>query len=81
MSETTYYFDYAASAPRRPEVADAMAPWMHGVVGNPSGTHREARRARAAIEEARDVVADFVGGNVHDVVFTGGGTEIGRAHV
>ena len=86
MSETTYYFDYAASAPRRPEVADAMAPWMHGVVGNPSGTHREARRARAAIEEARDVVADFVGGNVHDVVFTGGGTEscylaiAGRVH-
>lgn len=75
MSDTTYYFDYAASAPRRDEVAEAMAPWMHGVVGNPSGMHREARRAREAIEEARDAIAEFVGGNVHDVIFTGGGTE------
>ena len=33
-----YYFDHAASAPRRDEVADAMAPWQHGVVGNPSGS-------------------------------------------
>jgi len=30
-----YYFDHAASAPRRDEVADAMAPWQRGVVGNP----------------------------------------------
>ena len=75
MSTETYYFDYAASAPRRDEVAEAMAPWQRGIVGNPSGTNRDARRAREAIEEARDVVADFVGGSVHEVVFTGGGTE------
>ena len=75
MSTDTYYFDYAASAPRREEVADAMAPWQHGFVGNPSGTNRHARRAREAIEEARDEVAKFVGGSVHEVVFTGGGTE------
>ena len=86
MSNQTYYFDYAASAPRREEVAEAMAPWQRGVVGNPSGTNREARRAREAIEEARDTVAEFVGGSVHEVVFTGGGTEscylaiAGRVH-
>ena len=70
-----YYFDHAASAPRRDEVADAMAPWQHGVVGNPSGSHRAAREARRAIEEARDEVAAFVGAEPGGVIFTGGGTE------
>ena len=70
-----YYFDHAASAPRRDEVTEAMAPWMHGVVGNPSGSHRAARAARRAVEEARDVVAAFVGAKPGGVIFTGGGTE------
>lgn len=72
---TLYYFDHAASAPRRPEVLEAMAPYLTGVVGNPSGTHRAARLARRAIEEARDEVARFVGASPHDVIFTAGGTE------
>jgi cysteine desulfurase len=70
-----YYFDHAASAPRRDEVADAMAPWQRGVVGNPSGSHKAARDARRAVEEARDEVADFVGAKPGGVIFTGGGTE------
>ena len=70
-----YYFDHAASAPRRDEVAAAMEPWQHGVVGNPSGSHRAARAARRAIEEARDEVASFVGAKPGGVIFTGGGTE------
>ena len=73
MSE--YYFDHAASAPRRDEVAEAMAPWMHGVVGNPSGSHRAARQARKAVEDARDVVAQLTGTAPGNVVFTAGGTE------
>ena len=75
MSEQTYYFDHGASAPRLDEVAEAMAPWQHGVVGNPSGMHSAARAARRAIEDARDVVANFVGQPTHEVIFTGGGTE------
>lgn len=74
MSELLY-FDHAASAPRRDEVLEAMAPWQHGVVGNPSGSHRPAREARRAIEEARDVVAAFVGAKPAEVIFTAGGTE------
>jgi cysteine desulfurase len=70
-----YYFDHAASAPRRDEVTDAMSRWQHGVVGNPSGSHRAARDARRAVEEARDEVAAFVGAKPGGVVFTGGGTE------
>ena len=52
-----------------------MAPWQHGVVGNPSGSHRAARDARRALEEARDEVAAFVGAKPGGVIFTGGGTE------
>ena len=70
-----YYFDHAASAPRRDEVVEAMERWQHGVVGNPSGSHRAAREARRAIEEARDEVAAFVGADPGGVIFTGGGTE------
>ncbi len=81
-----YYFDHAASAPRRDEVVEAMAPWMRGVVGNPSGSHRVAREARRAVEDARDVVASFLGVKPGGVIFTGGGTEsctlavVGVAH-
>jgi cysteine desulfurase len=70
-----YYFDHAASAPRRDEVADAMSRWQHGIVGNPSGSHRAAREARRAVEEARDEVAAFVGVKPGGVIFTAGGTE------
>ncbi len=70
-----YYFDHAASAPRRDEVTDAMARWSRGVVGNPSGSHRAARDARQAVEEARDVVAAFAGVDPGGVIFTAGGTE------
>ena len=72
---TQYYFDHAASAPRRDEVADAMARWQRGVVGNPSGSHKAARDARRAVEEARDEVASFLGAKPGGVIFTGGGTE------
>ena len=69
------YLDYAASAPRRDDVFAAMEPWLHGVVGNPSGAHGESRRAARALEEARDEVAELVGSPPGGVVFTGGGTE------
>ncbi len=73
MSE--YYFDHAASAPRRDEVTEAMARWQHGVVGNPSGSHRASREARRAVEDARDEIAALVGAKPGGVIFTGGGTE------
>lgn len=69
------YLDHAASAPRRREVTEAMAPWMRGVVGNPMGPHRAARRARTALDDAREEVAALTGSMPGGVVFTGGGTE------
>lgn len=69
------YFDHAASAPRRPEVFEAMARFSCGVVGNPTGAHRAARAARAALDDAREEVASLTGSLPGGVVFTSGGTE------
>ncbi|MEC8247490.1 MAG: aminotransferase class V-fold PLP-dependent enzyme, partial [Pseudomonadota bacterium] len=67
------YLDYNATAPIRPAVQNAVAQALE--LGNPSAVHAEGRRARAAIEQARAGVADFVGGVPEGVVFTSGGTE------
>jgi cysteine desulfurase len=69
------YLDHAATTPLRPEARAAMLPWLGERFGNPSGAHPVARRARQAVDEARDVVAELVGCRPGDVVFTGGGTE------
>ena len=69
------YLDHAATTPLRPEARTAMEPWLDGGFGNPSGLHDVARRARHALEDARDRVAAVLGARSGDVVFTGGGTE------
>jgi cysteine desulfurase len=69
------YLDHAATSPLRPEVADAMAPFAAGRFGNASGSHRLARDARRALEEAREEVAERLGCGASEVVFTSGGTE------
>jgi cysteine desulfurase len=69
------YLDYAASAPLRAEVFEAMRPFLEHPVGNPSSQHGPGRAARAAIETAREQVAALVGGQPGEVVFTSGGTE------
>jgi cysteine desulfurase len=69
------YLDHAATTPLRPEARAAMLPWLGEAFGNPSGAHAVARRARQAIDEARDQVADVLGCRPDEVVFTSGGTE------
>jgi len=69
------YLDHAASTPMRQEAIDAMSPYMSGIYANPSGSHRFARLARKAIDEARDDVAEALGCKVGEVIFTSGGTE------
>jgi len=69
------YLDHAASTPARPEVVEAMLPWLSEHPGNPSGSHAVARAARRAIDDARDLVAALVGAQPGEVVFTSGGTE------
>jgi cysteine desulfurase len=69
------YLDHAATTPMRAEAVEAMLPYLSERFANPSGSHRFAREARAAIDDAREVVAAVVGCEPGDVVFTGSGTE------
>jgi cysteine desulfurase len=69
------YLDHAATTPLRPEVAAAMADVHAAALGNPTGSHPPAQRARRLLEEARDEVAAFLGRDPGDIVFTSGGTE------
>ncbi len=69
------YMDYAATTPMDPEVVKAMSPYFGDRFGNPSSIHSFGREGRAAIDEAREKVADLIGAEVEEIVFTSGGTE------
>lgn len=69
------YFDNAATTPICKEVQEAMAQAMGNLYGNPSSIHTEGRTARAAIEEARKKVANYIGASIGEIFFTSGGTE------
>lgn len=69
------YFDNAATTPLRPEVLEAMMPYLTESYGNPSSIHQEGRITRAAIEAARKTVAGLIGASTGEIFFTSGGTE------
>jgi cysteine desulfurase len=69
------YLDYAATAPLRAAVLEAMRPFLERPVANPSSQHGPGRQARAAVETAREQVAALVGADPAQVIFTSGGTE------
>ena len=75
MSESYTYLDHAATTPVRPEVRDAMLPYLGARFGNPSSAHREGRASRAGLEQARRQVAEALGVEPVEVYFTSGGTE------
>src|SRR4029078_11287747 len=70
------YLDHAATTPVRSEVLEAMMPYLtHQSFGNPSSAHRFGRAARAGIEQARRQIAESLGAEAVQVIFTSGGTE------
>jgi selenium donor protein len=69
------YLDYNATTPTDPRVAEAMRPYLTGYYGNPSSMHRAGREARQAVERARAQVAECIGCQPDEVVFTSGGSE------
>lgn len=76
MTKRITYLDSAATTPVRPEVLEAMLPYLgKEAFGNPSSAHRFGRAARAGVEEAKRAVAEAVGAEPNQVVFTSGGTE------
>ena len=68
---TAVYLDYNATAPIRPEAAEAAACAL-GIGGNPSSIHAAGRLARAAVERARDQVSALVGVKPGSLTFTSG---------
>lgn len=69
------YLDNAATTQMDPEVLRAMMPYMSENYGNPSSPHAIGKKARQAVEEAREKVARFMSCNPEDVIFTSGGSE------
>jgi len=69
------YFDYNATTPLLPAVADAMAKASIELYGNASSVHYFGQQSKAAIDVARSSVSALIGGDPSELVFTGGGTE------
>ncbi|MCY3863019.1 MAG: cysteine desulfurase family protein [bacterium] len=74
-SEAIAYLDNAASTPLCSEAVEAMVPLHREFYANPTGAHRMARDTRRRIDDARDVMAEALGSEPGEIVFTGGGTE------
>jgi cysteine desulfurase len=75
------YLDHNATTPPDPRVVAAMARWTGERFGNPSSSHAWGRRARGAVEEARERVAQLLGADTPDVVFTASGSEANNAAI
>ena len=72
---TPLYLDHSATTPVLPAVWEAMRPHFTEVAGNPASSHHAGRRARQALEEARERVAATLDAHPDEVVFTSGATE------
>lgn len=72
---TPIYLDYNATTPLDPAVIDAMLPYLREHFGNPSSAHVYGRTAHAAVDQARGQVAELLGAQPEEIVFTGGGSE------
>lgn len=69
------YLDYNATTPVDPTVLEAMLPYLRGEFGNPSSTHAHGKEAARAISKAREQVAELIGAQPEEIIFTSGGTE------
>ena len=69
------YLDNNATTPLLPEVFEAMRPYFGERFGNASSIHHHGQETRAAVEDARESVADLLGCTAAEIVFTSGGTE------
>lgn len=69
------YLDYSATTYVKPEVLEEMLPFFTEKFGNPSSLYNKGWETKTAIERARKVIANYIGGNEQDIFFTSGGSE------
>jgi cysteine desulfurase len=69
------YLDHNATTPLDPAVLEALLPYLREAYGNASSVHSQGRAAREAVERAREQVAQLLGADAREIVFTSGGTE------
>jgi len=69
------YLDHIAGTPVRPEVVEAMLPFLREKFGNAQSLHSEGQEAAAALEEAREKVAALIGAKASEIYFTSSGSE------
>ncbi|MDD5144912.1 MAG: cysteine desulfurase family protein [Candidatus Pacebacteria bacterium] len=69
------YFDYAATSPVDPRVIKAMLPYFSEKFGNPMSLHGFGQEAKLALEKSRKEIADFIGAEIKEIIFTGSATE------
>jgi cysteine desulfurase len=69
------YLDHNATTPPDPAVIEAVARALREDFGNPSSVHHFGQRAKAVLDDARSAIAELVGGDASEIVFTSGGTE------
>ncbi len=76
-AETTaeVYLDYQSSKPVDPRVVEAMQPYFFERFGNPSSLHLEGDRATEVLDDCREKIADFIGADPKEILFTSGATE------
>jgi cysteine desulfurase len=74
-AQPSIYLDYAATTPVDERVLQVMLPFFNGVFGNPSSIHRFGQRAEAALEQARQQVAQDLHARPQEIIFTACGTE------
>lgn len=75
MNKKRIYFDNAATTKPHPKVVEKMLHYLESEYGNPSSIHSFGRNVRVAVEEARELIADFLNAIPSEIYFTSGGSE------
>ncbi len=72
---TRIYLDHNATTPPSPAIIEGMTATLYDVCGNPSSIHHFGQRAKAALDDARQAVAELIGAEPTEIIFVSGGTE------
>jgi len=73
------YFDHAATTPLEEKVLEAMLPYLKSEFGNASSLHQLGQRAKVALEDSREIIAEMIRAEPSEIIFTSGGTESDNA--